>query len=192
LLLDFLQTDPRDEVKLCALADLRLVAKEAPHLWTRSNWQTVVEFAEQRRDDPPIFAAVLALLALLVDSESLPDLVHDARMRRLCLEAASSTGAARVSVEAAAVLTTVVRSCLKRRRIGEEEEDDFVEDALLAVQARALGFLAGAVAEGGVERHLAALKRLMGSIVRLSCADDEVRNCTEENLSLPIFFFFLL
>lgn len=39
LLLQYLKDDPRKAVKRLAINDLKLLAKKAPHLWTRENTQ---------------------------------------------------------------------------------------------------------------------------------------------------------
>ncbi|CAG0917398.1 unnamed protein product [Notodromas monacha] len=164
LLIECLQADHRDEVKLCALSDLRLVAKEAPHLWTQENWKTVVKFAEERRNEPVIFSAVLVLLGLLTESGSLPEFVHDRAMQKLCLEAAATSPVARVGVEGAVVLTTVVTSLLRSGRTDEE----FVEDALLAIQDRVFRCLAAP------DKNRNSLKRLLCLVVKLASCCDQV------------------
>ncbi|TRY57952.1 hypothetical protein DNTS_009833 [Danionella cerebrum] len=45
LLLQYLKEDPRKAVKRLAIQDLKLLAKKAPHLWTRSNIQVLCECA---------------------------------------------------------------------------------------------------------------------------------------------------
>uniref|UniRef100_A0A674N1J2 Integrator complex subunit 7 n=1 Tax=Takifugu rubripes TaxID=31033 RepID=A0A674N1J2_TAKRU len=45
LLLQYLKDDPRKAVKRLAINDLKLLAKKAPHLWTRENTQTLCECA---------------------------------------------------------------------------------------------------------------------------------------------------
>uniref|UniRef100_A0A667Y3N1 Integrator complex subunit 7 n=1 Tax=Myripristis murdjan TaxID=586833 RepID=A0A667Y3N1_9TELE len=45
LLLQYLKDDPRKAVKRLAIQDLKLLAKKAPHLWTRENTQTLCECA---------------------------------------------------------------------------------------------------------------------------------------------------
>ncbi|KAG9344644.1 hypothetical protein JZ751_010329 [Albula glossodonta] len=45
LLLSYLREDPRRAVKRLSIQDLKLLAKKAPHLWTRENTQTLCECA---------------------------------------------------------------------------------------------------------------------------------------------------
>uniref|UniRef100_A0A673NFG7 Integrator complex subunit 7 n=1 Tax=Sinocyclocheilus rhinocerous TaxID=307959 RepID=A0A673NFG7_9TELE len=45
LLLQYLKEDPRKAVKRLAIQDLKLLAKKAPHLWTRKNIQVLCECA---------------------------------------------------------------------------------------------------------------------------------------------------
>ncbi|XP_077077062.1 integrator complex subunit 7 [Siphateles boraxobius] len=45
LLLQYLKEDPRKAVKRLAIQDLKLLAKKAPHLWTRKNMQVLCECA---------------------------------------------------------------------------------------------------------------------------------------------------
>ncbi|XP_046871357.1 integrator complex subunit 7 [Hypomesus transpacificus] len=45
LLLQYLKEDPRKAVRRLAIQDLKLLAKKAPHLWTRQNTQTLCECA---------------------------------------------------------------------------------------------------------------------------------------------------
>ncbi|XP_030637805.1 integrator complex subunit 7 [Chanos chanos] len=45
LLLQYLKDDPRKAVKRLAIQDLRLLAKRAPHMWTRKNTQVLCECA---------------------------------------------------------------------------------------------------------------------------------------------------
>lgn len=42
LLLLYLKDDPRKAVKRLAINDLKLLAKKAPHLWTRENTQVEI------------------------------------------------------------------------------------------------------------------------------------------------------
>uniref|UniRef100_A0A4W4G8U3 Integrator complex subunit 7 n=1 Tax=Electrophorus electricus TaxID=8005 RepID=A0A4W4G8U3_ELEEL len=45
LLLQYLKEDPRKAVKRLSIQDLKLLAKKAPHMWTRKNIQTLCECA---------------------------------------------------------------------------------------------------------------------------------------------------
>ncbi|XP_048107303.1 LOW QUALITY PROTEIN: integrator complex subunit 7 [Alosa alosa] len=45
LLLQYLREDPRKAIKRLCIQDLKLIAKKAPHLWTRDNTQTLCECA---------------------------------------------------------------------------------------------------------------------------------------------------
>nr|XP_061806641.1 integrator complex subunit 7-like isoform X4 [Nerophis lumbriciformis] len=61
LLLQYLKDDPRKAVKRLAINDLKLLAKKAPHLWTRENTQTLCECALSS----PNVSLKLGMLAVL-------------------------------------------------------------------------------------------------------------------------------
>ncbi|CAJ1076974.1 integrator complex subunit 7 [Xyrichtys novacula] len=61
LLLQYLKDVPRKAVKRLAISDLKLLAKKAPHLWTRENTQTLCECALSS----PYNSLKLGMLAVL-------------------------------------------------------------------------------------------------------------------------------
>uniref|UniRef100_A0A3Q4A8U3 Integrator complex subunit 7 n=1 Tax=Mola mola TaxID=94237 RepID=A0A3Q4A8U3_MOLML len=61
LLLQYLKDDPRRAVKRLAINDLKLLAKKAPHLWTRENTQILCECALSS----PYISLKLGMLAVL-------------------------------------------------------------------------------------------------------------------------------
>ncbi|XP_051501468.1 integrator complex subunit 7 [Myxocyprinus asiaticus] len=61
LLLQYLKEDPRKAVKRLAIQDLKLLAKKAPHLWTRKNIQMLCECAHST----PYNSLKLGMLSVL-------------------------------------------------------------------------------------------------------------------------------
>jgi hypothetical protein len=178
LLLSYMMSDQRKSVKFRALEDLRLVAVQAPHLWSQENWKTVVGFAVQE-NHPQLKSIVLSLLGLLAESRALPELVYNTEMRKLCLESACCKESPRVAVQGTKVLTNVVLSCIKLRLpavdVEEPPVDGFIEDALLTIQAQVFLLLCKKCStDAELETNKHQLLQVLKSVVRLASSDEQV------------------
>lgn len=165
LLLQYLKDDPRKAVKRLAINDLKLLAKKAPHLWTREDTQTLCECALSS----PYNSLKLGMLAVLstlsgtiavkqyfskpAGSTPVPPRLTD--LVKLAQECCYHSNLC-VSGHGVNVLTNITLSCPDKDCVQLEQ------DTLLALQS-----LVTLCSQDPSPRAQATLKTALTSLVRL-------------------------
>uniref|UniRef100_A0A672LPW5 Integrator complex subunit 7 n=1 Tax=Sinocyclocheilus grahami TaxID=75366 RepID=A0A672LPW5_SINGR len=126
LLLQYLKEDPRKAVKRLAIQDLKLLAKKAPHLWTRKNIQVLCECALST----PYNSLKLGMLSVLstlsgtiaIKQYFSPNTApHHTDLVKLAQECCYHSNLA-VAAHGITVLTSIAISCPEKEVIQLEQE----------------------------------------------------------------------
>uniref|UniRef100_H3CZJ0 Integrator complex subunit 7 n=1 Tax=Tetraodon nigroviridis TaxID=99883 RepID=H3CZJ0_TETNG len=196
LLLQYLKDDPRKAVKRLAINDLKLLAKKAPHLWTRENTQTLCECALSS----PYIILKLGMMAVLstlsgtiaikqylsnmTGSTSVPPRLTD--LVKLAQECCYHSNLA-VAAHGVIVLSNIVISCPEKDVLQLEQETVLGVESLLMLCSQDSSPSAQAALKTGLTSlvkllksrpHLSqsAVEFLLGQL-HLSCDSSRVLMC---------------
>ncbi|TWW68712.1 Integrator complex subunit 7 [Takifugu flavidus] len=196
LLLQYLKDDPRKAVKRLAINDLKLLAKKAPHLWTRENTQTLCECALTS----PYIILKLGMMAVLstlsgtiaikqylsnmTGSPSIPPRLSD--LVKLAQECCYHSNLA-VAAHGVIVLSNIVISCPEKDIVQLEQDTVLGVESLLMLCSQDNSPSAQAALKTGLTSlvkllksrpHLSqpAVEFLLGQL-HLSCDSSRVLMC---------------
>ncbi|KAL4630563.1 integrator complex subunit 7 [Arapaima gigas] len=182
LLLHYLKEDPRKAVKRLSINDLKLLAKKAPHLWTKENTQALCECALSI----PYNSLKLGMLSVLSTlsgtiaikqyfspvTGSTPTPSRPTDLVRLAQECCYHSNLA-VAAHGVTVLSNIAISCLENDLLQLEQDTVLVVESLLVLCSQD----DSTIAQATLKTALASLAKLLKSRPHLSQAAVEFLLC---------------